>query len=87
VIKGLGGNDVLNGGKGDDTVLGGPGNDTLTGGAGMDKLDGGPGNDRLRADDGVRDAVIDCGPGVDAVQVDPVDPTPLHCERVHIANV
>lgn len=46
-LNGLGGNDLLVGGRAGDTLSGGMGNDRLTGGPGNDKLGGGAGTDRL----------------------------------------
>jgi Ca2+-binding RTX toxin-like protein len=80
------GRNVIDGDDGNDDVSAGAGNDRVFGGPGRDTLRGGPGSDRLRADDGERDAVIDCGPGDDAVQVDSTDPLPRDCERVHVAD-
>ena len=45
VISGLGGNDLLTGGKGSDTLDGGAGDDTLSATGGSDLLTGGDGND------------------------------------------
>lgn len=47
VLRGFGGNDVLNGGAGSDILDGGTENDTLNGGAGADNLDGGADGDTL----------------------------------------
>jgi Ca2+-binding RTX toxin-like protein len=46
-LRGLTGNDVLQGNTGADILEGDEGDDTLTGGAGNDYLDGGAGNDML----------------------------------------
>lgn len=46
-LSGLGGDDVLQGGRGSNGLSGGEGDDTLAGGPGDDELDGGPGDDRL----------------------------------------
>ncbi|HEV3001248.1 MAG TPA: hypothetical protein VGW75_10965 [Solirubrobacteraceae bacterium] len=53
-------------------ISGGAGNDTLTGGPAADAIDAGDGDDRVQARDGVADTV-DCGPGIDVAQTDPVD--------------
>lgn len=46
-LKGLSGNDILNGGGRADELTGGAGNDNLNGSDGDDVLDGGDGNDTL----------------------------------------
>ncbi len=53
----------IEGGPGADILRGGGSADELSGGAGKDKLLGMGGLDRLFAEDGKRDARIDCGPG------------------------
>jgi Ca2+-binding RTX toxin-like protein len=85
IAAGLGRN-VIGGGDGNDVLKGGAGNDRILGDRGRDAIFGGSGNDRLRADDGAPDAVIDCGPGEDAVRIDPTDPAPRRCERVHFED-
>ena len=50
VVCGLGGSDVLFGGRRPDTLLGGSGNDSLVGGRGRDRLDGGDGTDACGRD-------------------------------------
>lgn len=45
LIDGLGGSDVLAGGRGDDSILGGLGNDLITGSSGRDTIMGGAGTD------------------------------------------
>ena len=60
----------LYGQDGDDLLEGGLGNDLLDGGPGVDQLIGFDGNDLLNAEDGQRDAVLDCGPGDDDVDTD-----------------
>jgi hypothetical protein len=47
-LHGLGGNDLLTGGRGDDLLAGGEGDDTLVAGHGDDTLLGGDGIDRAR---------------------------------------
>ena len=59
-LVGLGGDDVLRGGKGRDTVTGGPGRDVL---------EGGDGADTIIARDGRRD-VVSGGDGKDSARVD-----------------
>ena len=51
-LRGLGGNDDLDGGTGNDMLRGNQGNDTLVGGTGSDTLLGGAGDDDLRGDGG-----------------------------------
>ncbi len=63
---------------GTDTVFGGAGSDLIDPGNGEDVVFAGPGQDRIRAFDGNRD-VIDCGTGLDAAYLDPVD-RPIGCE-------
>ncbi|ROH83781.1 hypothetical protein ED236_12210, partial [Pseudomethylobacillus aquaticus] len=46
-VSGLGGHDLIMGGRADDTLTGGTGDDTLNGGLGNDSLNGGLGNDLL----------------------------------------
>ena len=58
------------------------GDDRLNGGLGSDYLVAGHGDDIVRADDGIADAVVDCGPGTDIALVDPSD-APKGCEHVH----
>ena len=52
VLRGLNGNDTIDGKGGADSLVGGLGNDTLRGGSGNDRLDGGAGNDRIYGDAG-----------------------------------
>ena len=72
MVRGLGGNDKLDGGDGNDRLIGGDGNDTLTGRAGRDTLYGQNGNDTLFADDGAFDHLFG-GPGRDRFRADAVD--------------
>lgn len=68
LIYGLGGNDIIDGGKGNDTVYGEDGNDNIHGGEGYDTMYGGDGDDILDgfgvlssgefANDGSRDSYI-----------------------------
>lgn len=84
------------GGSGADTLVGtslanaltgAGGNDTLTGGLGADSFDGGADNDTVNAQDGVADALLECGAGTgDTLTRDiGVDPAPLNCETVNQA--
>jgi hypothetical protein len=88
-IDGGGGADTVDGGLdddrvagyvGDDSVEGGPGNDDVSGGAGRDRVGGGEGDDKADAAD-LEPDVLDCGPGADSVQVDPLD-SQVGCESV-----
>ena len=68
VLKGMGGDDTLNGGDetiagAGDTLYGGAGEDTLNGGTGNDMLNGGADNDTLNGGDG--DDTLDGGAGND----------------------
>jgi len=70
VIRGLGGDDVLEGILGDDEIHGG---------AGRDRMRGGDGADRLFAQDGEADFVVDpTGAGCIAER-DRVDPSGSTC--------
>jgi RTX calcium-binding nonapeptide repeat (4 copies) len=69
-INGMLGNDKLNGRGGKDSVNGGKGRDTVTGGKGRDRMVGGAGNDVIKAADGLRDSVIDGGPGKNRCVID-----------------
>ena len=60
---------------------GGPGNDYLEDNIGANVFIGGDGNDYIQAaNNGVRDE-IDCGPGLDRADVDPLD-SAVGCEDV-----
>ena len=68
VLKGMGGDDTLNGGDeaitgAGDTLYGGAGDDTLNGGGGNDMLNGGAGEDTLNGGDGAD--TLDGGAGDD----------------------
>ena len=52
IVRGIGGNDRIDGGLGNDRLEGGSGNDRLIGGFGNDNLFGGPDNDSLIGGDG-----------------------------------
>jgi RTX calcium-binding nonapeptide repeat (4 copies) len=81
-VDGGAGDDALHGGAGDDELAGGDGGDYLNGDVGADVLDGGAGDDDLQADElpAAADAAIACGPGVDSVTFDDVDPPTADCE-------
>jgi Ca2+-binding RTX toxin-like protein len=82
-LVGEDGNDRVFGRGGNDYVIGRNGNDRLVGGGGNDKIAGGNGTDALFARDNQLDAVIDCGPGNNAlerVRYDlGLDNPPLNC--------
>ena len=63
----------LLGNGGSDRVSGGPGADDVTGGGGRDRMYGNDDNDILDSVDGLRDYVVDCGPGRDIAFVDRPD--------------
>lgn len=63
---------TIEGGAGNDIVTGGPYADTIDGGTGTDTVFAGSGDDAIAARDGEVDT-IDCGPGEDPVEADPVD--------------
>lgn len=46
-LRGIGGNDTIDGGSGDDSILGGGGNDSIDGGIGNDSIHGGYGSDSI----------------------------------------
>ena len=66
VVDGLGGNDVIMGGRGMDMIAGSGGNDMLDGGRGNDTLKGGMGNDDL--DGGREDDMLYGGDGMDELK-------------------
>lgn len=77
------GNDRLSGGDGTDVLGGEDGDDLLVGGADVDRFYGDSisaciaascpsGRDDIRARDGAREE-INCGPGIDALELDPID--------------
>lgn len=89
----------ISGGIGDDYIIGSFGGDTLEGGPGADTILEGPWNDGAGevirgegGDDiiqaasipGHKDTLISCGPGVDAVEVDPLDEVSSDCETVRV---
>ena len=70
VVFGGAGNDRLSGGMGPDWLQGEGGDDVLVGGRRSNALFGNSGRDRIFARDGVKDAVVDGGPGRDRACVD-----------------
>jgi Ca2+-binding RTX toxin-like protein len=80
VLQGLDGNDKLFGGPNNDNLLGGNGNDILAAGGGVNALRGEAGDDVLLAQNGVADAVLDGGAGLDIAERDPIDPAPIAVE-------
>jgi Ca2+-binding RTX toxin-like protein len=77
IVDGQAGNDALDGGDGNDTLKGGDGNDSLTGGLGIDTLNAAAGDDVAFAEDGIADAVINSGAGIDTAHYDlGLDPVP-----------
>jgi Ca2+-binding RTX toxin-like protein len=89
-INGRGGNDTLIGdpigSTGDDLISGGGGNDGISDpfeGNDVDTIFGGKGDDTINVREGAAFSdnpdIVDCGPGIDAVVVDPGD-TRLNCE-------
>ena len=60
-------------------------NDILIGGLGVDRMNGFEGNDTIKAKDGIKDTSMSCGGGVDFVELDLKDPSPidiLQCETI-----
>jgi Ca2+-binding RTX toxin-like protein len=74
--------DKITGTAANEQLSGLAGNDVLDGGLGADDYLGGAGNDTIRARDGVTDAAIDCGPGIDTLIADAADPVAIGCENV-----
>ncbi len=72
----------INGGSGNDQLTAGEGADVIIAGSGINTVRGAGGNDRLLMRNGQRDALIDCGDGVDTAIIDRVDPRPIACETV-----
>jgi Ca2+-binding RTX toxin-like protein len=81
-IIGSGAHDYMLGEGGNDRLLGRGGNDQLNGDTGKDRLVAGTSDDAINAQAGDRDAIIDCGPGDDAVRLDRKDPKPKRCEHI-----
>jgi Ca2+-binding RTX toxin-like protein len=79
VLNGGGGNDTIRGFGGADILTGGAGNDLLVGGTESDQLTGNGGDDQLNsAGDGVKDS-LNCGPGTDSFNKDPIDTAASNC--------
>lgn len=72
----------VSGGTGNDRITTADGADVIVGGPGINTVRGGGGNDRLEMRNGARDALIDCGAGIDTAVVDLKDPRPIACETV-----
>lgn len=66
-IRGLGGNDTLEGAEGNDLILGGAGNDRLVESQGTDTLRGGAGDDRIMASTASGNNLLDGGTGNDTI--------------------
>ena len=82
LLHGSAGDDVISGGNGNDRLRGADGNDSLSGGIGVDVFSGSFGDDTLDAHDGVADAQLSGGPGVDSAAYDRgLDPFPLAVEN------
>ena len=65
VLRGLAGDDTVEGGEGDDLIAGGAGDDTAAGGEGDDRRAGEEGNDSL--DGGAGNDALDGGADADAI--------------------
>jgi Ca2+-binding RTX toxin-like protein len=78
-LIGEAGHDYLAGGDGTDFLVGNTGNDLLDGGGSPDILHGNRDNDFLFARDGVRDISLRCGPGLDRLRRDSIDPHGRSC--------
>jgi Ca2+-binding RTX toxin-like protein len=78
--------DVLAGSPDSNLLRGGESADQINPGAGVDTVFGGGGGDSIVVDDGVADALVNCGPGSDTVTADPslVEPASLFidCETI-----
>lgn len=83
--------DTLLGDGGTNVLRGFGGDDTITGRGGPDSMIGGADDDDLRALDGEPDTAIDCGPGTDVAEGDPItiDPDSIYvgCETITRADV
>ena len=91
-LLGMAGADFLIGEAGNDYLAGGDGVDFLAGNTGGDFLDGGPAPDILRGNrdndflfavDGTRDLSLRCGPGLDRLRRDSIDPRGKSCKPRH----
>jgi Ca2+-binding RTX toxin-like protein len=78
-LIGEAGDDYENGGDGIDFVAGNTGGDFLDGGPDPDVLRGNRDNDFLYAVDGTRDLSLRCGPGLDRLRRDSIDPRGKSC--------
>ncbi len=77
ILRGMGGNDLLNSGPRDDVVEGGRGDDWLDANAGNDDMAGGPGDDVMRGDEG--NDVMNGGPGNDVCLSGPGGDRAISC--------
>jgi Ca2+-binding RTX toxin-like protein len=80
-VQGGNGNDTMTASDGGDTFSGGAGDDTMEGGTSVDHFSGGSGTDSIDARDGNAE-LVNCGPDVDAVDVDLRDTVADDCENV-----
>ena len=80
-VQGGNGNDTMTPSDGADAFSGGAGNDTMEGGTSVDHFSGGSGADSIDARDGNAE-LVNCGPDVDAVDVDLRDTVADDCENV-----
>ena len=72
--------EALEGSEGNDKMVGDSGNNTLFGHGGADIFLGKGGSDSIEAIDGVKDKLLDCGPGGDqGASSDSSDPKPKSC--------
>jgi Ca2+-binding RTX toxin-like protein len=81
-LTGDGGRNTVKGGRGADSIHGKGNRDRIVGGRGRDELFGDAGIDSLFAIDRTRDAVIDCGNGLnrkELARTDRSDPAPRSC--------
>ena len=89
-LTGSPGADQLTGDAADNTIAGGPEADVIDPGAGADSVLGGGGNDVIDIADGVADTAVNCGPGNDTVNADPVnidaDTIYTGCETINRAD-
>jgi len=80
ILMGTRNADSIDAKDGDDVVRARPGSDAIWGGDGSDRLYGGKGRDHIYTGGWYKD-FVDCGPGIDRVEVDSSD-TVRNCERV-----
>ncbi|MGB0121516.1 MAG: CSLREA domain-containing protein [Solirubrobacterales bacterium] len=80
-------NDVLVGDAGFNLILGDDGNDLIVPGVGSDNVLAGDGDDTIAVANGVADNEVNCGPGNDTVNADPVeidaDSIFIDCETIN----